>query len=127
MLTKESGNNYSTPIKGHHSVHILPNVPIFNRKPLLSHINSYTKFEENFADRRDGYGDVLLGIKNHLIYETLETRDDVEAVFAKIPLDKDKTLRPLFAGQQELLNLDYYFQDGGKKRAQTNQSFFKIK
>ena len=43
-------------------------------------------------DRRDGYGGVLLGIKNDLIYEKLETRDDVEAVFAKITLDKNKTL-----------------------------------
>ena len=31
--------------------------------------------------------------------------------------------RPLFSGQQELSNLDYYFQDGGKMGAQTNQSF----
>ena len=43
-------------------------------------------------DRRDGYGGVLLGIKNDLIYEKLETGDDVEAVFAKITLDKNKTL-----------------------------------
>ena len=28
-----------------------------------------------------------------------------------------------FSGQQELLNLDYYFQNGGKTGAQTNQSF----
>ena len=85
MLKIESGNNYFTPIKGNHSVHILRNVPIFNRKPLLSNINSYTKFEENCADRRDGYDGVVLGIKNDLIYEKLEARDDVEAVFAKIP------------------------------------------
>ena len=32
-------------------------------------------------------------------------------------------LRPLFSGQSELSNLDYYFQDGGKTSAQTNQSF----
>ena len=32
-------------------------------------------------------------------------------------------MRPLFTGQQEFLNLDYYFQDGGKMGAQTNQSF----
>ena len=43
-------------------------------------------------DRRDGYGGVLLGIKNNLIYEKLETRDDVEAVFAEISLDKNKNL-----------------------------------
>ena len=43
-------------------------------------------------DRRDGYGGVLLGIKNDLIYEKLETKDDVETVFAKISLDKNKTL-----------------------------------
>ena len=43
-------------------------------------------------DRRDGYGGVLLGIKNDLIYEKLETRDDVEAVFTKISLDKNKNL-----------------------------------
>ena len=36
-------------------------------------------------------------------------------------------MRPLFSGKQELLNLDYYFQDGGKMGAQTNQSFLKIK
>ena len=32
-------------------------------------------------------------------------------------------LRPLFSGQQELSKLDYYFQNGGKTGAQTNQSF----
>ena len=30
---------------------------------------------------------------------------------------------PLFSGQQELSNLDYYFQDGRKTGAQTNESF----
>ena len=35
--------------------------------------------------------------------------------------------RSLFSGQQELANLDYYFQDGGKTGAQTNQSCSKIK
>ena len=32
-------------------------------------------------------------------------------------------MRPLFSGQQELSNLDYYFQDGRKMGAHTNQSF----
>ena len=32
-------------------------------------------------------------------------------------------MRPLFAGQLELSNLDYYFEDGGKTGAGTNQSF----
>ena len=32
-------------------------------------------------------------------------------------------MRPLFSGQQELSELDYYFQDGRKTGAQTNQSF----
>ena len=32
-----------------------------------------------------------------------------------------------FSGQQELSELDYYFQDGGKTGAQTNQSFWKLK
>ena len=32
-------------------------------------------------------------------------------------------LRPLFSGQQELSKLDYYFQNGGKTGAQTNQVF----
>ena len=32
-------------------------------------------------------------------------------------------MRPLFSSKQELSNLDYYFQDGGKSGAQTNQSF----
>ena len=32
-----------------------------------------------------------------------------------------------FSGQQELSNLDYYFQNGGKTGAQTNQSFWKLK
>ena len=32
-------------------------------------------------------------------------------------------MRPLFSGQQELSNIDYYFQDGGKMDAQTNQSY----
>ena len=30
---------------------------------------------------------------------------------------------PLLSGQQELSELDYYFQDGGKTGTQTNQSF----
>ena len=33
---------------------------------------------------------------------------------------------PLFPGQHELLNLDYFFQDGVKTGAQTNQSFWKL-
>ena len=32
-------------------------------------------------------------------------------------------MRPLFSGQQDLSNFDYYFQDGGKTGAQTNQIF----
>ena len=36
-------------------------------------------------------------------------------------------MKPLFSGQQEMSNLDYYSQDGGKTGAQTNQSFLKIK
>ena len=32
-------------------------------------------------------------------------------------------MRPLFSGKQELSELDYYFQGGGKTGAQTNQSF----
>ena len=32
-------------------------------------------------------------------------------------------MRPHFSGQQELSSLDYYFQNGGKMGAQTNQSF----
>ena len=32
-------------------------------------------------------------------------------------------LRGLFSGKQELSNLEYYFQDGGKMGAQTNQNF----
>ena len=36
-------------------------------------------------------------------------------------------MRPLFSGKQELSELDYYFQDGGKTGAQTNQSFWKLK
>ena len=35
-------------------------------------------------------------------------------------------MRPLFSGQQELSKLDYYFQDGWKTGAQTNQSFWKL-
>ena len=35
-------------------------------------------------------------------------------------------MRPLFSGQQELSNLDYYFQDGWKTGAQTNQRFWKL-
>ena len=35
-------------------------------------------------------------------------------------------MRPLFLGQQELSNLDYYFQDGGKTDAQINQRFRKL-
>ena len=36
-------------------------------------------------------------------------------------------MRPHFSGQQELLNSDYYFQDGGKMGAQTNQSFLNLR
>ena len=35
-------------------------------------------------------------------------------------------LRPLFSGHQELSKLDYYFQNGGKTGAQTNQCFCKL-
>ena len=33
-------------------------------------------------------------------------------------------MRPLFSGKQELSNLDYFFQDGGKTGAQTIQFVF---
>ena len=35
-------------------------------------------------------------------------------------------LGPLFSGQQELSELDYYFQNCGKTDAQTNQGFCKL-
>ena len=35
-------------------------------------------------------------------------------------------LRPLFSGQQELSKLDYFFQNGGKRGAQANRSFWKL-
>ena len=35
-------------------------------------------------------------------------------------------MRPLFSGQQEMSNLDYYFQDDWKTDAQTNQSIWKL-
>ena len=35
-------------------------------------------------------------------------------------------LRPLFSGQQELSKLDYYFQNGGKTGAKSNQGFCKL-
>ena len=47
MLKKEPGNKILTLIKGHNSVHIRQNLPIFNPRPLLLDMNSYTKFEEN--------------------------------------------------------------------------------
>ena len=47
MLKIESGNKFLTSIKGHDSELNWRNLPIYNPKPLLSNINSYTKFEEN--------------------------------------------------------------------------------
>ena len=34
---------------GHNSVLIQQNLPIFNPKPLLPNISSYTKFDENWS------------------------------------------------------------------------------
>ena len=47
MLKIESGNKLLTSNKGHNSRLNLRNLPIYNPKPLLPNINSYTKFEEN--------------------------------------------------------------------------------
>ena len=47
MLKIESGNEFLTSIKGHNSGLNCRNLPIYNPKPLLPNINSYTKFEEN--------------------------------------------------------------------------------
>ena len=50
--------------------------------------HSFEIFPSNYDtirnDRRDEYGGVLLKIKNDLIFEKSETRDDVETVFTKI-------------------------------------------
>jgi len=43
-------------------------------------------------DRDDGYGGVLLAIKNDLIYEEIPTTYDTESIFVKITLDKNKPL-----------------------------------
>ena len=47
MLKIESGNEFLTSIKGHNSGLNRRNLPIYNPKPHLPNINSYTKFEEN--------------------------------------------------------------------------------
>ena len=36
-------------------------------------------------------------------------------------------MRPLFSGKQELSNLDYYSQDGGKNGCSNKSKFLKIK
>jgi hypothetical protein len=41
--------------------------------------------------RKDGHGGVL-GLKNDLIYEKLDTGPNTQQVFAKVTLDKNKTL-----------------------------------
>ena len=47
MLKIESRNKYPTSIKGHSSGLNWRNLPIYDPKPILPNINSYTKFEEN--------------------------------------------------------------------------------
>ena len=47
MLKIEHGNQFSTSIKGNNSVLIWRNLPIYDHKPILPNINSYTMFEEN--------------------------------------------------------------------------------
>ena len=47
MLKIESGTEFLISIKGHNSGLNRRNLPIYNPKPLLPNINSYTKFEEN--------------------------------------------------------------------------------
>ena len=47
MAKIESKNEFLTSIKGHNSGLNRQNLPIYNSKPLLPNINSYTKFEEN--------------------------------------------------------------------------------
>ena len=43
----ESKNEFLTSIKGHNSSLNWRNLPIYNPKPLLPNIKSYTKFKEN--------------------------------------------------------------------------------
>ena len=47
MLKIESRNEFLTSIKGQNSGLNWRNLSIYNPKPLLPNINSYTKFEEN--------------------------------------------------------------------------------
>ena len=47
IIKIESGNEFLTSIKGHNSGLNCQNLHIYNSKPLLPNINSYTKFEEN--------------------------------------------------------------------------------
>ena len=49
MLKIECGNEFLTSIKVHNSGLNCRNLPIYNPKPLLPNINSYTKFEENWS------------------------------------------------------------------------------
>ena len=49
MLKIESRNEFLTSIKGYNSGLNWRNLPIYNPKPLLPNINSYTKFEENWS------------------------------------------------------------------------------
>ena len=44
----ESENQFLTSIKGRNSVLICQNLPICNPRTLLPHINSHSKFEENW-------------------------------------------------------------------------------
>ena len=67
MLKIESGNKFLTSIKGHNSGLNCQNLPIFNPKPLLLNINSYTKFEENLSKmiKIESGNELLTSIKGH--------------------------------------------------------------
>ena len=67
MIKIESGNKFLTSIKGHNSGLYWQNLPIFNPKPLLPNINSYTKFEENRSKNAQDreLKRILTSIKGH--------------------------------------------------------------
>ena len=63
---------------------------------LNNRIHSSEIFPSNYEvirhDREDGYGGVLLAIRRDYIFEKLDIDVKTESVFAKVTLDKNRTL-----------------------------------
>ena len=92
---------------------------------LNSAIHSSEIFPANYDvirhDRKDGYGGVLRAIRKDYVFEKVDVESNTESVFAKLTLDKNKTLiigslyRPPSSDARYMEDLCSTIQDIGQK------------